>query len=119
MVSVILVIQLVLGILFVGAGLIKCNPKSTSKDFERFDFPKWFKYVSGIIEIGSGLLVLYGLIHPTAAAWGGGLIAITMIGAVYSQLKVGDSFKNILFPLIVLGLSLFVLVLNWSSLFNF
>lgn len=109
---IIVIILLMLGIVFLGAGLIKCNPKSTSKDFERFGFPKWFKYVSGILEMVSGILVLYGIFQPIAAVLGAGLIVVTMAGAIYSQLKVGDSFKEILFPGSILGFSLFVLILN-------
>ena len=116
---IVVIVQLALGIVFIGAGLIKCNPKKTGEDFERFGFPKWFKYVSGIIEIVSGGLVLYGIIYPAAAAWGGGLIAITMLGAIYSQVKAEDSFRKILVPLVTLGLSLLLLILNWQYLLSF
>lgn len=107
-----IVVLVILGIIFLGAGLIKCNPKTTNTDFERFGFPKWFKPVSGVIEIISGLLALYGIVQPTSAVLGAGLIAITMGGALYSQLKVGDSFTKLLFPLIVLGFSLLILIFN-------
>ncbi|MGB3160552.1 MAG: DoxX family protein [Carnobacterium sp.] len=117
--NVAFVIQLVLGVLFIGAGLIKCNPKKTSKNFERFGFPNWFKPVSGIIEIGSGILVLSGIVYPVAAAWGGSFILLTMLGAIYSQLKVGDSFREIVVPVFILGLSLLILILNWRYLFVF
>ncbi len=117
--GVTMVISLVLGVVFFVAGLMKCNPKTMNNDFERFGFPKWFKYVSGIIEIISGLLALYGIVQPTAAVLGAGLIAITMVGALYSQLKVGDSFKELLFPLIVLGFSLLIVILHWQHFLIF
>ncbi len=54
--------------------------------FAKLGYPVWFLYVTGIIEVVGGILLLI----PKTAAIGVLLLGATMVGAVFSLLKVGD-----------------------------
>lgn len=56
------------------------------KNFAALGYPAWFLYVTGIIEVVGGIL----LVIPKTAVFGVLLLGATMVGAVVSLLKVGD-----------------------------
>lgn len=108
-----IIIQLVLGILFLVFGFVKFSSKRRAEAFDRYGYPQWFRPVSGAIEIIAAILVLYGIINQTSAAWGGALITIIMIGAIFTQIKIRDPLQKILVPVVVLILGVLIMVLNW------
>jgi putative oxidoreductase len=52
--------------------------------FDQIGIGQWFRYVTGIVEIAGGLALLV----PSIAAFGGALLAITMLCAVGTHLFV-------------------------------
>jgi putative oxidoreductase len=56
------------------------------KGFASMGYPIWFLYVTGVIEIVGGILLLI----PRTAVFGVLLLGATMVGAVGSLLKMGD-----------------------------
>lgn len=50
--------------------------------FEQIGAGQWFRFVTGILEIVGGLLVLV----PRASIWGALLLACVMVGAVLTHL---------------------------------
>jgi uncharacterized membrane protein YphA (DoxX/SURF4 family) len=52
--------------------------------FETIGFGQWFRYATGIIELGAGILILI----PAVAVYGALLIIPTMLGATVANLAV-------------------------------
>ena len=83
---------------FAAAGLAKlAGVDMMVATFDAIGVGQWFRYVTGIIELGSAVL----LFVPGLQAIGAALLVITMIGAVIAHLAIlGPSF----IPALVLGL---------------
>lgn len=52
--------------------------------YDAIGLGQWFRYVTGIIEVGSALLLLV----PSLAGWAAALLACTMVGAIVAHLTV-------------------------------
>ncbi|WP_129116640.1 DoxX family protein [Halegenticoccus tardaugens] len=67
------VVQGLLGFIMVGAGSAKIiGIDFAKKDFERYGYPEWFRFVTGGIEVIGGLGLLIGLVFaPILAVLGG------------------------------------------------
>lgn len=92
-----LAIKVVLTLAFVAAGFAKLSGQEMMvQTFEAVDVGQWFRYVTGIIEIGAvALLWVKGLQFI-----GAGLLVCTMAGAVLAHLLIiGPSAV----PALVLG----------------
>jgi putative oxidoreductase len=92
-----LVIKVLLTFAFLAAGLAKLSGSETMvKTFDAVGLGQWFRYVTGLIEIGgAALLWLRG-----RQVFGAGLLLCTMIGAVLAHLFIiGPSA----IPALVLG----------------
>lgn len=82
---------------FVAAGLAKlAGAQMMVETFEKVGVGQWFRYVTGLIEIGAAIL----LFVPNRQAYGAGLLVCTMIGAILAHLLIlGPSAV----PALVLG----------------
>jgi uncharacterized membrane protein YphA (DoxX/SURF4 family) len=70
--------------------------------FENVGVGQWFRYVTGLLEVGGAVLLLI----PALAGLGGLLLACVMVGATFAHLFViGGSF---VMPLVLLVLTLAV-----------
>lgn len=99
------VVQGLLGLVMVVAGSAKLIGIDLAvKDFERYGYPEWFRFVTGGIEVGGGLGLLVGLVFaPILAVLGGFLISATMIGAILTHLfRVDDPLWRSVGPTIYL-----------------
>ncbi len=77
-------VAFVLAFSFVQTGLAKLLGAGAGA-FGQFGYAPWFARVVGALELLGGLLVLW----PSRAAWGAGLLAIVMLGAVATHLATG------------------------------
>lgn len=105
------IVQGLLGLIMMGAGSAKIIGIDIAKrDFERYGYPAWFRFVTGGIEIIGGLGLLVGLVFaPILAVLGGMLISATMIGAILTHLfRVDDPLWRSVGPAIYLTAGLFV-----------
>ncbi len=93
-----LVIQALLTLAFVGAGAAKlAGVEMMVQTFDAVGLGQWFRYVTGLIEIGSAILLWF----PGMQWIGAGLLVCTMIGAVLAHLfLIGPSAV----PALVLGI---------------
>ena len=82
-------LQILLAAAFLGAGLSKLAGVPMMVDlFDRIGVGQWFRYVTGLVEIGGAALLLI----PGLAGAGAALLAATMVGAVLTHLAIlGDS----------------------------
>ena len=82
------VAQLALAVMFLMAGGSKLVgvPAMVSL-FDALGFGQWFRYVTGVIEVASGIALLV----PSAAVFGAMLLIPTMLGAAAANLFLGQS----------------------------
>ena len=89
------------GLAFIASGAMKlAGSEEAVKRFQDFNYPLWFMYVTGVIEVGSGIATMI----PTLRFWGASLLACTMIGAIYSHAKIGEGADEMIPPGVLLVL---------------
>ena len=82
------VVQIVLAAMFIFAGGSKLLGAAAMVDlFNAIGFGQWFRYVTGAIETSGAVMLLI----PSAAVFGALLLIPTMIGAVATNLLLGQS----------------------------
>ena len=72
--------------------------------FDALGLGQWFRYVTGVIEVGSGIALLI----PSVAIFGAMLLIPTMIGAAAANLFLGQS------PAVPLVLLLIAAAVAWT-----
>lgn len=111
-----IILQVILGLGFLMFGFMKFGSKQMVEGFKHYGYPGWFRVVTGLVELISAALVIAGIWNETLAAWGGLFIVATMIGAIFTHIKMKDTVKNMIMPIFLLILGLVVLVINFGSL---
>ena len=81
------------------------DARSMREEFAVYGLPGWFRYVIGILKVGSALCLIAGLwlrflVFPAAL-----LIALLMLGALAMHLKIRDPLKKSVPALVMLALS--------------
>ncbi|WP_338752337.1 DoxX family protein [Bacillus sp. FJAT-52991] len=112
-----IILQVLLALGFLMFGYQKFTSEQMKKGFEYFGYGDSFRIFTGSFEILSAIVLIAGIWVKPLAAIGGFMIVATMIGAILTHMKVKDSVKNMLMPLMLLVLGAIVAALNWSSLF--
>lgn len=70
---------------FLGAGSMKLTGNADMVAvFDAIGLGQWFRYVTGLIEVGSAIL----LFVPGLQLIGAGLLAVTMVGAIIAHLAI-------------------------------
>lgn len=107
-----IILQVILGLVFLGAGSSKlAGTQQMVGMFEHFKYPRWFMYFTGAVEVTGALGVLAGLFVPMLALLGGLLLAATMIGAIFTHIRVKDPVSMMAPPAILLVLAIVVIIL--------
>ena len=110
-----IILQVVLGLAFVGAGGSKlAGSRQMKDDFDRFGYPRWFMYFTGGVEIFGALGLLVGIFVPALAPLGALLLAATMAGAIFTHVRVKDPGSRIVPPATLLVLAIIIAVLVFS-----
>lgn len=92
-----ILIRVILTLAFLAAGSAKlAGAEMMVATYETIGVGQWFRYLTGIIEVGSAIL----LFIPGKQVWGAALLACTMIGAVLAHLFILGPGS---LPAIVLG----------------
>ncbi len=112
------ILQVILGLGFIMFGLMKFFSKQMVEGFKYFGYPTGFRIFTGGVEILAALLLITGIWNGALAAIGGFLVVATMIGAIYTHIKIQDKLKGMMMPIILLVIGVIVLILNFSSLFS-
>jgi uncharacterized membrane protein YphA (DoxX/SURF4 family) len=80
------VLSVLLAALFLMAGSMKfVAAEQASAQFAGLGYPDWFRVLIGAIEVGGGLLLLV----PRTAFYAAAVLAVVMLGAVYTVLSAG------------------------------
>ena len=92
-------LRVLLTLSFVGAGLAKLTGAEMMLDtFDAIGFGQWFRYVTGVIEVGGAVLLWLPGRQVLAAA----LLGATMVGALVAHVLVLGIAQGI--PAAILGL---------------
>ena len=75
------------------------------RDFQRWGYPGWFRFVVGLAELISAALLLL----PRLAGYGASVFAIIMLGAIITHATHNES-SRLPFNFLLLALSVMVLV---------
>jgi putative oxidoreductase len=115
----IIIIQVILGLLFVGIGSMTiAGRKMFVENFRRFGYPQWFRIVTGSLEVLGGLGLLIGIWLPWLAALASAGLALVMLGAVLTQLRTRDPLQKIALAIVLGALALVVAVSYWPTLLH-
>jgi len=101
-----LAIKVLVALAFLAAGLAKLSGvQMMVGTFDQIGLGQWFRYATGLIEVGGAIL----LFLPGRQAIGAALLVATMIGAVLSHILIlGPSMV----PALTLGVLAAVILIN-------
>jgi uncharacterized membrane protein YphA (DoxX/SURF4 family) len=83
---------------FAGAGKVIGLPEM-AEGFRGYGYPDWFRVLVGVIEVVCGV----GLLIPKVAIDAASFLVIVMVGAVVTELLVGESVFPPLIALLLVG----------------
>ncbi len=112
-----IVLEVLLGLAFLGAGGPKlAGAKGQKEMFTHLGYPEWFLYVAGAVEVFGGLGMLAGIFSPLWALLAGLLLAAQMIGALVSHARAKDPTGRLAPASVLLALALAVVFLEYLAL---
>lgn len=86
-----IILEILVGLAFLGSSSQKLTgSKSQKQDFERFGYPVWFMYLTGVLELTGAIGMFIGIFVPVWGALAGLLLAAVMAGAVTTHIRVKD-----------------------------
>src|SRR5438874_5598354 len=83
------------------------------RDFQRWDYPDWFRIVVGIAELVSFVMLLV----PRFAAYGATIFAAVMLGAIFTHATHGES-SRLPFNFLLLGFAAILIFARWPKFIN-
>ncbi|WP_077321258.1 DoxX family protein [Virgibacillus proomii] len=107
-----IVLQIILGLGFLMFGIQKLISKNMKKGFNYFGYSNSFRIFTGIFEIASAITISIGIWIKPLAIIGSLMIIVTMIGAIFTHIKMKDSFNKMSIPLVLLVLGSIVTIIN-------
>jgi putative oxidoreductase len=115
----IIIVQVVLGLLFVSIGsMTVAGRKMFVENFRRFGYPQWFRVVTGSLEILGGLGLLTGIWLPWLAALASAGLTLVMLGAVFTEIRTREPLQKVVLPLVMGALAIVVAVSYWPILLH-
>lgn len=112
--TLIIVVQVVLGLLFVLIGsMTVAGRKMFVENFRRFGYPQWFRVVTGSLEVLGGLGLLLGTWLPWLAALASAGLALVMLGAAFTHLRTKEPLQKLALPIVMGALAVIVAVSYW------
>ena len=107
--NVVRVLAVLVGLAFIASGAMKlAGVEDAVKQFERFNYQPWFMYLTGGIEVSSGIAIMIRMLR----FWGALLLICVMIGAIYSHKNIGEGACEMIPPGVLLVLCA---VVAWAA----
>jgi len=93
------VLQVLLIVAFLGAGGQKlAGAEGMVSEFERYGYPDWFMYFTGAVEVTGAAGLLLGFFRPLLTPLAALLLTATMVGAVFTHVRLEDPVQSALPP---------------------
>lgn len=109
------ILQGLLVVAFLAAGGQKLlGVESQVAEFDRYGYPLWFMYVTGIVEVTGALGLLVGFSRPVVTPFAALLIVGTMLGALFTHVRIGDPLQTMVAPFVLLLIAATVLSLGYA-----
>lgn len=105
---------MILGVLFLMAGIMKFGSKQQVEGFKKYGYPQWFRIVTGIVEVIGAAAVITGIWYPVIATLAGLWLGITMLGAFVTHIRIKDPARMMGTSVVLLLLAVAVSALNWK-----
>lgn len=88
----------ILSIFFIIGGVVNwIAPKSIRKDYERWNYPTYFHYITAILEITVSIFLLF-----INTRWIGFVLGLIIMGAAISTVIYHREYKRVIEPLVIL-----------------
>ncbi len=115
----IIVVQVVLGLLFLVIGsMTVAGRKLCVENFRRFGYPQWFRVVTGSLEVLGGLGLLIGIWLPELAALASAGLTLVMLGAVVTEVRTREPLQKIALPIVMGALAIVISMSYWPTLLH-
>jgi putative oxidoreductase len=90
----------IIGLMFIVTGVLKLIQMDTMSVvlFKKADYSTWLLYVVGLFELAGGMLLLIKKTRPFGAA----MIAVVMLGAIWTHIVLKDNMGHIIVPLLII-----------------
>ena len=112
----IILVQVVLGLLFVSIGsMTVAGRKMFVDNFRHFGYPQWFRVVIGSLEVLGGLGLLIGIWLPWLAALASAGLTLVMLGAILTHVRIREPLQKIVLPIVLGALAIVVAVSYWPT----
>ena len=105
-----LVFQVVLALILLLVGMVKLVAlRPIREQFVEFGLPRWSMFAVGALEVAAGV----GLLLPGLQFWASTGVALLLVGAVRSHVRVGHPWTQTAPAAVVLALAALHSVLVW------
>jgi putative oxidoreductase len=112
----IIIVQVVLGLLFVLIGsMTVAGRKMFVDNFRHFGYPQWFRVITGSLEVLGGVGLLIGIWLPWLAALASAGLTLVMLGAILTHLRIREPLQKIVLPIVLGALAIVVAVSYWPT----
>jgi putative oxidoreductase len=109
-----IVLQVILGIMFLMSGFTKFGSKQQVEGFKHYGYSQGFRVFTGIVEVIGAAAIIAGIWYPVIATLAGLWLGIIMLGAFVTHIRAKDPGKAAAPSIILLILAVAVAVLNWT-----
>ncbi|MBO2536795.1 MULTISPECIES: DoxX family protein [Rummeliibacillus] len=112
-----ILIQLLLSLAFMYFGYLKLtsHPMPVANFTEVYGYGKTIMYGIGAIEVTSAIGLLIGFFKKGFLPISSGALAVVMVGAITTHLKIGEGFEVALKPFIFFVLSVIIFLVSTSD----
>jgi len=112
----IIIVQVVLGLLFVLIGsMTVAGMKMFVENFRRFGYPQWFRIVTGSLEVLGGIGLLIGIWLPWLAELASAGLTLVMLGAFLTELRTREPLQKMVLPIVLGALAIVVAASYWPT----
>jgi len=112
----IIIVQIVLGLLFLLIGsMTVARRKMFVENFRRFGYPQWFRIVTGSLEVLGGIGLLIGIWLPWLAELASAGLTLVMLGAFLTELRTREPLQKMVLPIVLGALAIVVAASYWPT----
>jgi putative oxidoreductase len=112
----IIIVQIVLGLLFLLIGsMTVAGMKMFVENFRRFGYPQWFRIVTGSLEVLGGIGLLIGIWLPWLAELASAGLTLVMLGAFLTELRTREPLQKMVLPIVLGALAIVVAASYWPT----
>ncbi len=114
---VVIIVQVLLGLAFLGAGSLKlAGTKQSLQRRNHLQIALWFLRLTGAVEVLGALGMFVGIGVQWVSVVAAALLGATMLGAIYTHLILRkEAVQHSIAPAVLGLLALLVLIVHWAD----